>query len=81
MMTLKNADTLRDQAAPPLATDAWLSVVRAYNHCAAALTARAAARGFTLLQHEILINMLRHPDSTQQDLANRCFSAKSGIAS
>ncbi len=63
-----------------LATETWLSVVQTYNQCAAALTARAAKQGLTLLQHEILLNLSRKPLLTQQELADRCFSAKSGIS-
>ena len=63
-----------------VAAETWLAVVQTYNHCAAALTERAAKQGLTLLQHEILINLSRAPLSTQQELANRCFSARSGIS-
>ncbi len=62
------------------ATEAWLSVVRAYNHCTAAISAQIAPLGINLLQHEVLINLLRTPGITQQQLAVRCFSAKSGIS-
>lgn len=62
------------------ATEAWLSVVRAYNNCTAAISAQIAPLGITLLQHETLINLLRTPGITQQQLAVRCFSAKSGIS-
>lgn len=65
---------------PHPATETWLSVIRAYNHCALALTRAVAPLGLTLLQHEILMNLLHEPDLTQQDLARRCFSAKSGIS-
>lgn len=62
------------------ATEAWLSVVRTYNNCTATISARIAPLGITLLQHEMLVNLLRTPGLTQQQLAVRCFSAKSGIS-
>ena len=63
-----------------LATEAWLSVVHSYNQCAAALTRRLAPLGLSVLQHEMLMNLLRTPGISQQRLAERCFSAKSGIS-
>ena len=48
------------------ATLAWLSVVRVYNLCDAAMTARLAELGLRVGEHEVL--------------ANLCFVAKSGIS-
>lgn len=62
------------------ATLAWLSVVRVYNLCDAAMTARLAALGLRVGEHEVLANLLRTPGMTQQELAKRCFVAKSGIS-
>lgn len=62
------------------ATEAWLSVVRTYHTCSATITAAVAPLGINLLQHEVLVILLRTPDLTQQELAERCFSAKSGIS-
>jgi DNA-binding MarR family transcriptional regulator len=59
---------------------AWLSVVRAYNLCDAAMTQRLAAIGLKLAEHEVLVHLLRTPALTQQQLAQRCFVAKSGIS-
>jgi DNA-binding MarR family transcriptional regulator len=59
---------------------AWLSVVRAYNLCDAAMTQRLAAIGLKLAEHEVLAHLLRTPALTQQQLAQRCFVAKSGIS-
>ncbi len=59
---------------------AWLSVVRAYNLCAAALSSRLAVLGLHLSEHEVLINLAHTPHMTQQELAARCFVAKSGIS-
>ncbi len=63
-----------------LATHSWLSVVRAYNLCDAVLTQRLAAIGLKLGEHEVLINLLRTPGISQQQLARRCFVAKSGVS-
>ena len=63
-----------------LATEAWLSVVQTYNQCSAALTRRLAPLGLSVLQHEMLMNLKRTPKMSQQQLAERCFSAKSGIS-
>lgn len=62
------------------ATAAWLSVVRVYNLCDAAMTARLAELGLRVGEHEVLANLLRSPGMTQQELAKRCFVAKSGIS-
>lgn len=62
------------------ATRAWISVVRAYNLCDAALSARLAKVGLRTAEHELLVNLLRTPGMTQQALARRCFVAKSGIS-
>ena len=70
----------RDPDDARLATEAWLSVVQSYNQCSAALTRRLAPLGLSILQHEMLMNMLRTPGISQQRLAERCFSAKSGIS-
>lgn len=62
------------------ATLAWLSVVRVYNLCDAAMATRLAALGLRVGEHEVLANLLRAPGITQQELAKRCFVAKSGIS-
>jgi DNA-binding MarR family transcriptional regulator len=62
------------------ATRAWIGVVRAYNLCDAALSARLAGVGLRVAEHELLVNLLRTPGMTQQALAQRCFVAKSGIS-
>jgi DNA-binding MarR family transcriptional regulator len=58
----------------------WLSVVRVYHLCDAVLSQRLAALGLKLPEHELMANLLRHPGLTQQQLAQRCFVAKSGIS-
>jgi MarR family transcriptional regulator, organic hydroperoxide resistance regulator len=72
--------TQLDPADARLATEAWLSVVQTYNQCSAALTRALAPLGLSVLQHEMLMNLLRTPGMSQQQLAERCFSAKSGIS-
>lgn len=69
-----------DAAASELATQSWLSVVRAYNLCDAVLSERLAQLGLKLGEHEVLVNLYREPGITQQQLAQRCFSAKSGVS-
>ena len=62
------------------ATQTWLSVVRAYNLCDAVMSQRLAELGLRVPEHEVLANLLRQPGITQQQLAERCFVAKSGIS-
>ncbi|CAG1018370.1 hypothetical protein BURC_03140 [Burkholderiaceae bacterium] len=63
-----------------LAVKSWLSVVRAYHLCDAAMSARLAALGVRTAEHEILANLVRDPGISQQVLAARCFNAKSHIS-
>lgn len=65
---------------PPHGTLAWLSAVRAYNLCEAVMTARLAAIGLRVGEHEVLATVATTPGITQQALAARCFVAKSGIS-
>ena len=64
----------------PHGTQAWLAVVRAYNLCDAVMSARLAALGLRVAEHEVLANLATEPGMTQQDLAARCFVAKSGVS-
>jgi DNA-binding MarR family transcriptional regulator len=64
----------------PHGTQAWLAVVRAYNLCDAVMTARLAAIGLRVGEHEVLANLATVPGITQQTLAQRCFVAKSGVS-
>lgn len=61
-------------------TATWLAVVRAYNLCDAVMTARLAALGVRLVDHEVLAHLGRHPGLTQQALAERVFFAKSHLS-
>ncbi len=69
------------QAAPSaLAVQSWMTVVRAYNLCDAVLVKELAMLDLPLPEHEVLANLLRQPGITQQQLAQRCFVAKSGVS-
>jgi DNA-binding MarR family transcriptional regulator len=80
-MALNLSSALPSPATPSDATiQSWLSVVRAYNLCDAVLTERLAALDVRIGEHEVLANLLRTPGMTQQQLAARCFVAKSGVS-
>ena len=72
-------DTTAGPSAPH-GTASWLAVVRAYHLCEAVMSSRLAAIGQRLSDHEVLATILTRPGITQQDLAARCFGAKSGIS-
>ncbi len=72
--------TSTDLQGKALATHSWLSVVRAYNLCGAVMTQRLASIDLKVGEHEVLVNLLRAPGLTQQQLAERCFVAKSGVS-
>ena len=75
-----NAKLATAPAPSDAAIQTWLSVVRAYNLCDAVLTQRIATLGARIGEHEVLANLLRSPGITQQQLAQRCFAAKSGVS-
>jgi DNA-binding MarR family transcriptional regulator len=77
MVALKPAPKQRSS---PHGTQSWLAVVRAYNLCEAVMTARLAALGVRVPEHEVLANLASAPGITQQALAARCFVAKSGVS-
>ena len=64
----------------PHGTQSWLAVVRAYNLCEAVMTARLAELGLRVGEHEVLATLATVPGITQQQLAARCFVAKSGVS-
>lgn len=78
----KPAAKTRAARAPssPHGTATWLSVIRAYNLCDAVMTARLAAIGLRVGEHEVLATLATTPGITQQALAARCFVAKSGVS-
>ena len=67
-------------ALPPV-HQAWLAVVRAYNLCDQLLAKRLEPLGLRTVEHEVLVNLLLYPGSTQQQLGVHLFSAKSVISS
>jgi len=67
-------------ASSPHGTRTWLAVVRAYNLCDAAMSARLAELGLRVGEHEVLATLATAPGITQQALAARCFVAKSGVS-
>lgn len=74
-----NTDTAND-ISHDLATSTWLAVVQTYNECSTTLSHRLGPLGLSLLEHEVLMNLLRSDRLTQKQLSERCFSAKSGIS-
>jgi DNA-binding MarR family transcriptional regulator len=78
--TRKSVASVADAAPSAVAVQSWLSVVRAYNLCTAVLSQRLATLDLHIAEHEVLVNLLRAPGLTQQQLAERCFVAKSGIS-
>ena len=64
----------------PHGTQSWLAAVRAYNLCDAVMTARLAELGLRVGEHEVLATLATVPGITQQELAARCFVAKSGVS-
>jgi DNA-binding MarR family transcriptional regulator len=63
-----------------LGTEAWLAVVRSYNLCDSVLASRLAKLGVRVGTHDVLMNLLKKPNLTQQELASHCFTAKSGVS-
>jgi DNA-binding MarR family transcriptional regulator len=72
----------RSRSTKPLArgTYAWITVVEAYNLCIAQLAARLAEVNVPIAEHEILMNVAKHPGASQQQVAKNCFVAKSGVS-
>jgi DNA-binding MarR family transcriptional regulator len=82
MPTAKTPKPRKSERSPssPHGTLAWLAVIRAYNLCDAVMTARLAAIGLRVGEHEVLATIATTPGITQQALAARCFVAKSGVS-
>ena len=79
-MTDKKALVSTETPSLTEATEAWLAVVQAYNECSATLLHHISPLGLSLLEHEVLMNLLRVDGMTQRQLSQRCYSAKSGIS-
>lgn len=63
-----------------LAEKAWLGVGRSYNLCDVVLASRLGELGLRVGEHEVLAHIALAPGITQQELARRCFVAKSGLS-
>jgi DNA-binding MarR family transcriptional regulator len=59
---------------------AWLAIVRTYQKCADTLSERIKPLGIKLAQHDVMMNLLRTPTLTQQQLAERSFVTKSHMS-
>jgi DNA-binding MarR family transcriptional regulator len=59
---------------------AWISVVQSYHLCTSLLAQRLSELNVPLPEHEILMILLRHSGATQQQIAQGCFVAKSGVS-
>ncbi|MEO8060311.1 MAG: MarR family winged helix-turn-helix transcriptional regulator [Burkholderiales bacterium] len=80
MATRTRSRTLSRAPSSPHGTQSWLAVVRAYNLCDAVMSARLAELGLRIGEHEVLATVATVPGITQQELAARCFVAKSGVS-
>lgn len=66
-----------DQPSP---VRSWLAVVRTYLLCDEVMALRLAPLGVRIAEHEVLANVHSDPGLSQQDLAARCFTAKSHVS-
>ena len=66
--------------AQPSAVRTWLAVVRTYLLCDEVMALRLAPLGVRIAEHEVLANVANEPGLSQQDLAARCFTAKSHVS-
>ena len=76
---MRNRKTPREPSSPH-GTKTWLAVVRAYNLADAAMATRLAVIGLRIGEHEVLATLATVSGITQQELASRCFVAKSGVS-
>ena len=70
----------RSSSEPPAFFPAWLGIVRAYNLCDQLLSRGLAPLGLRTAEHELLMNLLHHPGSTQQQLGAQLLTAKSVVS-
>ena len=59
---------------------AWVSVIRTYHLCNAALIHRLKPLGLKLAQFEVLVRLLHEPGQSQQQLAANSFVVKSHMS-
>ncbi len=76
----KRSSNATSSIAMPRGAGAWLAVVRTYQQCTHALTELVKPLGLKLAQHEVLMNLLRDEELSQQHLASRSFVTKSHIS-
>jgi DNA-binding MarR family transcriptional regulator len=78
-MTLPIAKSVRS-AQLARGTDAWLNVIEGYNLCVQLLGKRLEKANVSVAEHDVLMALLHHPGATQQQIAEVCFVAKSGVS-
>ena len=59
---------------------AWLGVVRTYQKCSDVLSEGIKPLGLKLAQHDVMMNLLKVPEQTQQQLAGRSYVTKSHMS-
>ncbi len=64
----------------PRGAGAWLALVRTYQQCTQTLTELIKPLGLKLAQHEVLMNLLRDEELSQQQLTSRSFVTKSHMS-
>lgn len=77
---MQEKDTTSRASRQVLAEKAWLGVGRSYNLCDMVLASRLGELGLRVGEHEVLAHIALAPGITQQELARRCFVAKSGLS-
>ena len=76
MKRMKNpnvSDTVQPDSLFERQMTAWIAVVRTYNECQATLLAGLAPYEVSLLQHEIMMNLMRAPGLTQPDTRSQAM--------
>ena len=77
---LKRSSQAISSLAIPRGAGAWLAVVRTYQQCTQTLSELIKPLGLKLAQHDVLMNLLRDEELSQQQLASRSFVTKSHIS-
>jgi DNA-binding MarR family transcriptional regulator len=66
--------------AGPRGLGAWLGVVRTYQKCSQVLSEGIKPLGLKLAQHDVMMNLLKMPEQTQQQLAGHSYVTKSHMS-
>lgn len=74
------ARSVLDLPASPRGLGAWLGVVRTYQKCSEVLGEGIKPLGLKLAQHEVMMNLLKVPEQTQQQLASHSYVTKSHMS-